>query len=218
MRRRQIAIVLAVSSIVGILALSSVACGGGGGSSDATGSPTHEARTTCKPPANATPGNYDSIPQGMTEYRSPERGYRVLYPADWRAKANTVAVANIAGDVFFSNDTVGTITPNISVTCETVPIGTTSGDFIDSKRTVTQRLTGSLPDIEMTLAVNGQNAASVMYSMRVNSTPEPVTIEKVDVYFADDLGGWTISLTAPADGVDTYRPSFDALVQSYARP
>jgi hypothetical protein len=218
MRRRQITVVFALLSLCGFLTLSLVACGGGGGNSEATSAPTDEARTTCKPPADATPGTFASIPQGMAEYRSPERGYRVLYPADWRAKPNTVAVANIAGDVFFSSDTTGKVTPNISVTCETVPIGTNSGDFIDSKRAVIQKITGKIPDVEKTMTVNGNEAASVTYDMQTTQTPEPIAIEKVEIYFADDMGGWTLALTAPAGAIDSYRPAFDALVQSYNRP
>jgi hypothetical protein len=129
-----------------------------------------------------------------------------------------VSVANITGDAFFTGDTIGKINPNVSVTCETVPIGTTSGDFIDAKRSVIQRTIGKLPDIEKMLTVNADEAASVAYSLQAVQTPEPIVVDKVEVYFADDMGGWTIALTAPKGNIDTYRPAFDALVQSYRRP
>jgi hypothetical protein len=217
--RKQIAVLFALLTLGGVLTLSLVACGGGGGSSsEATATPADLARTTCKPPANATPGASGNVPAGMAEYRSPERGYRIFYPSDWKAKPNTVAASNIAGDAFFSGDKTGKVTPNVSITCETVPIGTTSGDFIDAKRTVVQRLIGKMPAIEKTMTVNGKEAASVAYSVQAAQTPEPITVDKVDVYFADDMGGWTLTLTAPAGTIETYRSAFDAIVQSYSRP
>jgi hypothetical protein len=219
MRRRHIAVLFALVTLGSLVSLSLIACGGGGSSSsDTTVTPTDEARTTCKPPANAAPGTSASIPQGFAEYRSPERGYRVQYPSNWQVKPNAVAVGNMTGDAFFSGDTTGKINPNIAVTCETVPIGTTSGDFIDAKRAVTQKLIGKLPDIEKTMTVNGDEAASVAYGQQAVQTPEPIMIDKVAVYFADDMGGWTITLTAPPETIDTYRPAFDSLVQSYSRP
>jgi hypothetical protein len=216
MRRRQIAVLLALVTLGSLVSLSLIACGGGG--SDSNPTPADVARTTCKPPANAAPGTPVDVPQGLAEYRSPERGYRVQYPSDWQVKPNAVAVGNMTGDAFFSGDTTGKINPNVSVTCETVPIGTTSGDFIDAKRSVILKLIGKLPDIEKMMTVNGDEAASVKYDLQAVQTPETITMEKVEVYFADDMGGWTITLTAPRGTIDTYRPAFDSLVQSYSRP
>jgi hypothetical protein len=218
MRKRYAPIVL---TLVALAALTSfVACRGGGGGSTSSDTPsaTDTSRTTCKPSEPASPTTPSAVPQGLTEYRSPERGYRVQYPDTWAVKANAVSVANITGDAFFTGDTAGNINPNVSVTCETVPIGTSSGDFIDAKRTVVQKTIGRLPDIEGMLTVNGNEAASVAYSQQVAQTPEPIAMERVEVYFADDMGGWTIALTAPQGSIDTYRPAFDALVQSYRRP
>ena len=216
MRRRHIAVLFALASLGSLASLLLIACGGAG--SDSTPTPADTTRTTCKPPANAAPGTPADVQQGLAEYHSPERGYRVQYPSDWQVKPNAVAVGNMTGDAFFSGDTTGKINPNVSVTCETVPIGTTSGDFIDAKRSVILKLIGKLPDIEKMMTVNGDEAASVKYDLQAVQTPETITMEKVEVYFADDMGGWTITLTAPRGTIDTYRPAFDSLVQSYSRP
>ena len=216
MRRRQIAVLFALVTLGSAISLSLIACGGGDGTDTPT--PADLARTTCKPPANAAPATPADVPQGLAEYRSPERGYRVQYPSDWQVKPNAVAIGNMTGDAFFSGDTTGKINPNVSVTCETIPIGATSGDFIDAKRLVIQKLIGKIPDIEKTMTVNGEEAASVKYGLQAVQTPETVTMDKVEVYFADDMGGWTITLTAPSGTIDTYRPAFDSLVQSYSRP
>ncbi len=218
MRKGYAPVVLALAALAASFGFVACSGGGGGNSSSDTPSATDTSRTTCKPSEPASPTTPSAVPQGLTEYRSPERGYRVQYPDTWAVKANAIAVSNITGDAFFTGNTQGKINPNVAVTCETVPIGTTSGDFIDAKRTVIQKTTGKLPDVEKTLTVNGNDAASIVYSMNAVQTPETTSIQKVDVYFADDMGGWTISLTVPQGQLDTYRPYFDALVQSYRRP
>ena len=216
MRRRQIAVLFALASIVSLIPLLLIACGDGGNDNPPTS--TDGPRTTCKPAETVVPSTPGALPQGLAEYQSPERGYRVEYPSDWGVKPNAVAVGNISGDAFFTGDATGKINPNVSVTCETVPIGTTSGDFIDAKRSVILNLIGKLPDIEKTLTVNGIEAASVKYDLQARQTPEPITMDKVEVYFADDMGGWTIAFTTPKGAIDTYRAAFDSLVQSYHRP
>jgi len=217
MRRRRIAVLFALVTLGSFVSLSLTACGGDS-SGSTTPAPTDMTRTTCRPPQNAVPGTAIDVPQGLAEYRSPERGYRVAYPADWLVRPNIVGVSNIAGDAFFSNDSTGKVTPNIAVTCETVPIGTTSGDFVDAKRTVVQQTRGKLPEIEKLLTVNGSEAASIAYSTEAVQESVTITADKVEVYFADEMGGWTISLTVPTGGVAAYRPAFDSLVQSYSRP
>jgi hypothetical protein len=219
MRRKHIAVLFALVSLGSLVSLSLIACGGGGSSSsDTTVTPTDEARTTCKPPADATPGTSASVPQGFAEYRSPERGYRVQYPSNWQVKPNAVAFANITGDAFFSGETAGNVNANVSITCETVPVGATSGDFIDAKRGVIQRTIGKLPDIVNMLTVNGSEAASVEYSVQSTQPNQTLTVDKIEVYFADDMGGWTVTLTAPYGTLETYRAAFDIFVRSYARP
>lgn len=216
MTRRQIAALFASAFLVALISLPLVACGGGSKKEGTPETPatTDEPRTTCKPaePVVLTPPS--DLPQGLIEYQSPDRGYRVRYPSDWQVKPNTIAVQNIAGDSFFSSAPAGDVKPNISISCETLPIGTTSQQYADAKRDVVLRLIGKLPDIEKTLTVDGKEAFSVKYAFEVNKTPQPVTVEKIEVYFADDLGGWTVGLTAPQGTIETYRSVFDAFVQS----
>jgi hypothetical protein len=215
MKRRQIAALFASAFLVALISLPLVACGGGGKKEETqTPAPTDIPRTTCKPaePVVLTPPS--DLPQGLIEYQSPERGYRVRFPSDWQVQPNTIAVQNIAGDSFFSTAPAGDLKPNISVSCETLPIGTTSQQYADAKRDVVMRLVGKRPDIEKTLTVDGKEAFSVKYAIEVGKTPQPVTVEKIEVYFADDLGGWTVSLIAPQGTIETYRSVFDAFVQS----
>jgi hypothetical protein len=214
MTKRQIAALFASAFLVALISLLLVACGGGG-KEEETPTPTDIPRTTCKPAEPVVLSTPTDLPQGLIEYQSPDRGYRVRYPSDWTVQPNTIAVQNITGDSFFSAAPAGDVKPNISISCETLPIGTTSQQYADAKRDVVLRLLGKLPDIEKTLTVEGKEAFSVKYAMEVGKTPEPVTVEKIEVFFTDDLGGWTIALTAPEGTIETYRTVFDAFVQSF---
>jgi hypothetical protein len=219
MTKRQIAALFASAFLVALISLPLVACdgdgGGNGGGGEETPALTDVPRTTCKPAEPVVLSTPTDLPQELIEYQSPDRGYRVRYPSDWKVQPNTIAVQNIAGDSFFTTAPAGEIKPNISISCETLPIGTTSQQYADAKRDVVLRLIGKLPDIEKTLTVDGKEAFSVKYAMKVGKTPEPVTVEKIEVFFTDDLGGWTIGLTAPQGTIETYRTVFDAFVQSF---
>jgi len=218
MKRKQIAALFASAFLVALISLPLVACdgdGGNGGGGEETPAPTDVPRTTCKPAEPVVLSTPTDLPQGLVEYQSPDRGYRVRYPSDWQVKPNTIAVQNVAGDAFFTTAPAGEIKPNMSVACETLPIGTTSQQYADAKREVVLRLIGKRPDIEKTLTVDGKEAFSVKYAVEVGKTPEPVTVEKIEVFFTDDLGGWTVGLTAPQGTIETYRTVFDAFVQSF---
>ena len=219
MRRKHIAVLFALLSLSGFIALSLVACGGGGGDDEeTTPTPADVARTTCKPAEPVVPRTPTDLPPEFAEYQSPERGYSVRYPGDWRAKPNVIALQNINGDAFFAPSSATKITPNFSVACEAVPIGTTSQEYADAKRSVVLRVVGKLPDVEKTLTVDGTEAFSVKYALESVQNNESLKLEKVEVFFADDLGGWVIALTAPEGTSETYRAAFDAFVQSYQRP
>jgi len=211
MTRKQIAAILASAFLVALISLALVACKGG----DKDSTPTDFPRTTCKPAQPVVPSTPSDVPAGLQEYQSPGRGYRIRFPSDWKVQPNAIAVQNIAGDAFFTTAPSGKVKPNLAVSCETIPIGSTSGDFIDAKRQVILRVLGDLPDIEKTLTVDGYEAASIRYQFQQQTTPEPIKIEKVEVFFANDMGGWTIGLTAPQGTIDTYRSIFDAFVESF---
>jgi len=220
MTKKQIAAILASAFLVALISLPLVACdgdggGNGGGGETPTPALTDVPRTTCKPAEPVVLSTPTDLPQELIEYQSPERGYRVRFPSDWQVKPNTIAVENVAGDAFFTTAPAGQIKPNMSVACETLPIGTTSQQYADAKREVVLRLIGKRPDIEKTLTVDGKEAFSVKYAVEVGKTPEPVTVEKIEVFFTDDLGGWTVGLTAPQGTIETYRTVFDAFVQSF---
>jgi hypothetical protein len=225
MTRKQIAALFASAFLVALISLLPVACGSGGGNGGGNGGGGEETpaltdvpRTTCKPVEPVVLSTPTDLPPGVAEYQSPERGYRVRYPSDWEVQPNQIAAHNIAGDVFFSPTAIGEIKPNISVSCETIPVGTTSQQFLDTKLAVMGTLYGVSPSVEATLTVDGKDASLVRYRFTRERTPEPLTVDKVDVLFADDLGGWTLTLVAPEGATDTYAPALDAFVKSFQGP
>jgi hypothetical protein len=214
---KKTAAIFASAFLVAIIALPLVACGGGGGGEE-TPTPTNIPRTNCKPAGPVVPITPTDLPPGISEYQSPERGYRVRYPSDWAVQPNQIGVGNLAGDVFFAPAAVGDVKPNLSVACETLPIGTTTDQFVQSKLDVIQKLYGESPSVEETLTVNGNDASLIRYKVTGQQTPEPLTVDKIDVLFADDLGGWTLTLVAPEGAADTYKSTLDAFVESFQRP
>jgi hypothetical protein len=211
MIKKHIPALFASLFILALVSLLPVACGG----DDESPTPTNVPRTTCKPAEAVVAATPTDLPAGMAEYQSPERGYSVRYPNDWTAQPNTIAVQNMAGDAFFTTGATTQVKPNLSVACETIPIGTTSQQFVDAKLGVLQQVLGQQPQVEKTLTVDGREASQVKYGIEKVQTPEPLKVQKIEVFFADDLGGWTIALTVPQGAIDTYRAVFDAFVQSF---
>jgi hypothetical protein len=210
---RKIAAVLGSAFLVAVIALPLVACGGGG-----SPEPTSVPYTKCKPAEPVVPSTPTDLPPGVSEYQSPERGYSVRYPSDWTVEANRISLATMAGDVFFSASAEGEVKPNLSVSCEMLRVGTTSEQFLDTKLGVIEALRGQRPSVEETVTVDGKEASLVRYKVTTAQTPEPLTVDKIDIFFADDLGGWTLTLVAPEGMIDTYRPVLDAFVASFHGP
>ena len=218
MTTKKIAAVLGSALLLALISLPLSACGDGNGDGGGSPEPTSVPRTKCKPAEPVTPSTPTDLPPGVAEYQSPERGYSVRYPSDWTAEPNQISLANMAGDVFFSATAVGEIKPNLSVACETLLVGTTSEQFLDMKLTVIERLRGQRPSVEATVTVDGKEASLIRYKVTAEQTPEPLTVDKIDIFFADDLGGWTLTLVAPEGMIDTYRPVLDAFVASFHEP
>ena len=215
MTKRRIAAIFASAFLLALISLPLVACGGG---KEEPPTPTDLPQTTCKPAEPVVLSTPTDLPQGLAEYQSPERGYRVRYPSDWEVQPNQIAVGNIAGDVFFSPTAIGEIKPNISVSCETIPLGTTSQQYVDTKLEVMSEIYEQSLSVERTLTVDGKKASMVRYTVTSARTPEPLTVDKVDIIFADDLGGWTLTLVAPEGATETYWSTLDAFVRSFHRP
>jgi hypothetical protein len=210
---------LALASILAFAGLILVACGGGSGTSV---NEDNVARTTCKPdtpPVFAAPAD---LPADQKEFQSADRGYTARYPADWEAKANQSAVGNAVADAFFGPPIGASARVNISVACETVPIGTTSIQFTQAKMEVMREVFGSSPSQAEQFQVDGKDAYLITFAIGeetpsaiVEGTPEPLNAETVQAMFADDRGGWVISLLAPQGELAAYRPLFDAFVASF---
>jgi len=209
---------LILTSCLVIAGIALVACGDGSG-----GTPTQEAvaRTTCKPDQPPVFGTPVNVPTDKLEFQSTERGYTVLYPAGWEAKANHSAIANISADAFLGPVASNSVRVNMSVTCETIPVGTTSREFTDAKMEVLRRAFGGSPSQGEQLTVDGKDAYLIKFAMGSEDTPapgsteEPLNAETVQVMFADARGGWTISLLAPEGQLAPYRAFFDELVASF---
>jgi len=205
---------IVLAAFLAVTSLVLLACGGSSG----TSSPEDDtARTTCKPdqpPAFSTPADLSA---DQKEFQSAERGYTARYPADWEAKANQSQIGNAAGDAFFGPSISPSARVNISVFCETVPVGTTSREFTDAKMEVMRRVFGGNPSQGEQLQVDGKDAYLVKYAIgeQTPSAAAPFNAETVQVMFADERGGWVISLLAPAGELATYRPFFDAFVASF---
>lgn len=209
-RREKTAILVAL--VAGVTALVMVACDGGGGSA----TPAADApRTTCKPALPPVFPTAENLPADLKEYQSPERGYTVRYPADWQARPNMVAYQNIAGDTFFSPAPIGDVRPNVTVTCETIPVGTDSRTFVDAKREVLNQLLGTSPSTAETLQIDGKDAFAWEYKMTTHGTPQPQVLDKVEALFADDRGGWVIGLLVPEGQIGPYEAVFKAVIDSF---
>ncbi len=213
MRIKKIAAVLGSALLVALVSLPLVACGDG-----ESPEPTSVPRTKCKPEEPVVLSTPTDLPPGLAEYQSPDRGYRVRYPSDWEVQPNRISLANMAGDVFYSTTVEGEVKPNLSISCETLLIGTTSEEFLETKLIVLETLRGERPSVEGTVTVDGKEASLVRYEVTTEQTPEPLTVDKIDIFFADDLGGWTLTLVAPEGTMDTYRPLLDAFAASFHEP
>jgi len=131
---------------------------------------------------------------------------------------NRISLGSMSGDVFFSTTAEGDVKPNVSISCETLRVGTTSQEFLDTKLEVLEALRGQRPSVEETVTVDGKEASLVRYEVTTAQTSGSLTVDKIDIFFADDLGGWTLTLVAPQGTIDTYRPTLDAFLASFQGP
>jgi hypothetical protein len=205
--RAKIAIVVG-ALVAGVAVLFVVGCGGSSSTNDVS-------VTTCRPAQPLVFPTPSGLPPGLEEYQSPERGYTVRYPADWQVKPNQASFQNISGDTFFSAAAVGDVRPNVTVTCEMIPVGTSSTGYLDLRRAVLQTTLNASPSAAASLQVDGKDAFAWHYKLVSPSTPEPLVVEKTEVLFADDRGGWTMALTVPEGQISVYEGVYDALVASF---
>jgi hypothetical protein len=205
--RAKIAIV-AGALVAGVGVLFVVGCVGSSKGGDAS-------MTTCQPAQPPVFPTAENLPADQKEYQSPERGYTVRYPADWQVKPNLASYQNIAGDTFFAPVPIGDVRPNVTVTCETIPIGTDSRTFVDAKRAMLDQMLGSSPSTAATLQVDGKDAFAWNYKVTTQGTPQPEVLDKVEALFADDRGGWIIGLLVPDGQIGAYESVFESLVASF---
>jgi len=205
--RAKIAVVVG-ALVAGVAVFLVVGCGGSSTTNDVS-------VTTCAPAQPVVFPTPENLPVDLKEYQSPERGYTVRYPADWQVKPNMASYQNIFGDTFFSPAPIGDVRPNVTVTCEMIPVGSTSTGFVDLRRAVLQQMLNASPSEAASLQVDGKDAFAWHYQVVTPSTPEPLVVERTEVLFADDRGGWTISLVVPEGQISAYEVAYDALVASF---
>ena len=200
---------LLLGVIVGAAALLGVACGGGGGdSSQATLVPL----TTChpsSPPVFGTP----IVATGKQMWESADLGYSLVYPDDWHAAPGQANYQNFFGDAFFGPSVSGDVQPNITVTCETIPVGGDTSAYVDYRRAVLQQLLEASPDSAASVTVDGKDA--IFWHYKIGSNKTSSVIDKIEVLFADGRGGWMISLIAPEGHLSDYKPVLDAALASF---
>jgi hypothetical protein len=204
--------------VIALAAIFPLACGGSGNGDSGNGdSPqgTDVPLTTCKPASPPVFGTPANVPAGNDVYQSTNLGYSVQYPADWRSEPDKASFQNIYGDAFFSPGLLGDVQPNITVTCETIGIGTDTATFADLRRALLQKMLGASPSKGATVQVDGKSAFFWHYKLSAATTPVPEVFEKIEVVFADDRGGWVISLVAPDGKLGDYQPVFDAFLASF---
>ncbi len=205
---------LLLGVVLGAAALLGVACGGGSSGGDSSQS-TSTPLTTCKPASSPVFAAPTGVPTDKQVYQSTDLGYSIIYPADWQAKPNQATYQNVSGDTFFSPGLLGEVHPNITITCETIPVGTDTNVYADSRRALLQQLLGSSPTSAANVKVNGKDAFFWHYKLTSNKTPQPAVIDKIEVLFADDRGGWVISLVAPEGHLGDYKSVLDDVLASF---
>ena len=165
---------------------------------------TPEGTPLSRLPGLPTPATTPVISGSLFEY--PERGYSVRFPEGWTPEPNLLAQPEIATDVFFGPQE-GEVRPNISVTCQPLPEGTTTEKYFEDKMALVDGQAGSKVEAQPA-EVSGVEARRAVYSLSAQGSP---TIEKVEVFFLNDRCGWSIALVTPLDR----RAAFEAVLDQF---
>jgi hypothetical protein len=137
-------------------------------------------------------------------------GYGVRIPEGWNAFPNFLPGPGFSVDAFFGPDIVEGVKPNISITCDQVPAGTTLKEYSDAKLQVARDVAQVEPDVSSG-EVGGQEAVIARYK-REKLQP---ALEKTDVIFVSPKCGWTIALTVPLGRVSDYQNLFEEFLNSF---
>jgi hypothetical protein len=180
------------------------ACGGGGGDEEAA-TPATTAEPASTPAGTTVPGF--TVTGNLFE--SQTNGYKVRFPEGWTAKGDFVPASTFSIDAFFAPDVVGDVQPNIAVTCEQVPEGTTLEEYFDAKMDVVREVTQVEPEVS-SREVAGEEASVSAYK-REDAEP---ALEKTEVYFVNARCGWNVSLTVPLDRGSEYQSLFEEFLAS----
>lgn len=192
--------------ILTFLGLGLVACGGGGGDEEAA---TPGATAPPTSPAAATPGEGFTISDSLFE--SEDLGYRVQFPEGWTPRPDFVPAATFSTDAFFAPDVIEEVQPNIAVTCDQLPEGTTLEEYFEVKMEIVRQNVGVEPEVG-TRELAGEEARTSRYRREEVEPP----LEKAEAFFLTERCGWNISLTAPLGRADEYEDVFEEFLDSFS--
>jgi hypothetical protein len=143
---------------------------------------------------------------------SPAVGYGVHIPEGWSASPNFLPGPGFSVDAFFAPDLVEGVQPNISVTCDQIPEGTTLTleEYSDAKLQAARSVEQVEPDVSSG-EVGGQEAVVARYR---REKLEPA-VEKTEFFFVTEKCGWIITLTVPLGRGSDYQNLFDEFLGSF---
>jgi hypothetical protein len=194
-----------LATILAPLVLALAACGGGGGNE---GAATPQTTEQPGPTGTATLADGFTITGNLAE--SQVKGYQVRFPETWTPTPNFASAPNISIDAFFAPDVVQGIQPNIGVTCEQLPEGTTLKEYSDAKINIVKKVAQVEPEVS-SRQVAGEEALVSSYKREKADPP----LEKTEVFFIGKKCGWDISLTVPLGQATDYHVLFDQFLDSF---
>src|SRR4030042_6814242 len=83
-----------------------------------------------RPAAEELPQQAEDLLSSINEYHSAVKGYSIRFPGDWSENPSRIELGDASTDVFYAlhGDEQAGVAPNLRITSESVPPGTTGQD------------------------------------------------------------------------------------------